>query len=458
MPKSDRIERIVVIGGVSAGISAASQARRRAPEAQVVLLEAGANVAYGPCGIPYNLADPSRAVDDLLVLSLDDVRDKRKIDARLGYRVTSVDLTGSAVYATDTSGGREYSIGFDRLVFATGAEAVQPAVDGIDRFKGIFPVRSLAHAQALKSDLEANRPRRALVVGAGPSGLELAHSLRDRGLEVTVAEREADILPDFGAGVARAVEKELEGKGVRLVKNTSVLFFKGHGERVSGAETDQGFLDADVVVLAAGFRPRTDLAAAAGIRLGANGAIDVDRRHETSVKGVFACGDCSAVYHRLLERNVYWPMGVLANKTGRVAGANAAGADERFPGTVGTIVFTLFGLEVARTGLTESQALAVGYHASQTTIRTRTRGHAFPNGRDLALTLLYDERSGRVLGATAVGGEFVARRIDVVAAALAAEFTLDDLSGLDLAYTPTISPVWDPVLVAATVARKTVDL
>ncbi len=458
MGRSDRIERVVVIGGVSAGMAAASQARRRSSECQVVLLEGGSHVAYGTCGIPYNLMDPARAIDDLVVLSQDEVRDKRKIDLRLGYRVTSVDLAGGAVYATDAAGGREYSIGFDRLVFATGAEPVFPAVDGIDRFGGIFPVRALQHAAVLKADLETNRPRKALIVGAGPSGLELAHALVERGLEVTLAEREPAILSEFGAGPARAVEKELETHGVRLVKNTSVLFFKGKGERVCGAETDQGFLDADLVVLATGARPRSELAAAAGIRLGANGAIDVDRRHETSVKGVFAAGDCAAVYHRLLERNVHWPMGVVANKTGRVAGANAAGADERFPGTVGTIVFTLFGQEVGRTGLTEAQALAVGYHASQTTIRTRTRGHSYPGGRELTLTLLYDERSGRVLGATVYGGEFVARRVDVIATALAAQMTLDDLSGLDLAYTPPVSPVWDPVLVAANVARKTVDL
>ena len=457
MPRSERIERIVVIGGVSAGMAAASQARRRSPESQVVLLECGSNVAYGTCGIPYNLMDPSRAVDDLIVLSVEEVREKRKIDARLGYQVTSVDLGGGAVYATDAAGGREYSIGFDRLVFATGAEPVRPAVDGIDRFSGIFPVRALLHATALKDDLETHKPKKALVIGCGSSGIEIAHALRVRGLDVTVAEREAAILPDFGTGLARAVEKELEANGVRLVKNTSVLFFKGDGERVTGAETDQGFLDADLVVLATGFRPRSELAAAAGIRLGANGAIDVDRRHETSVKGVFAAGDCAAVYHRLLERNVYWPMGVVANKTGRVAGANAAGADERFPGTVGTIVFAVFGIEVGRTGLTEPQARALGYHASQTTIRTRTRGHSYPDARDLTLTLLYDERSGRVLGASVFGGEHVARRVDVIATALAAELTLDDLSGLDLAYTPPMSPVWDPVLVAANVARKTVE-
>ncbi len=457
MARNDRIDRIVVIGGVAAGMAAASQARRRSPESQVVVFESSDNVAYGTCGIPYNLMDPTRNVDDLIVLSADEVREKRKIDARLGYRVTSIDLAANAVYATDRQGGREYSIGFDRLVLATGAEPIYPAVDGIDRYRGIFPVRALHDASALKADLETRRPRRALLVGCGPSGIEIAHALRERGLEVTLAEREAEILPDFGPGVAHAVEKEFEAHGVRLVKNTSVLFFKGEGEHVSGAETDQGFLEADLVVLATGFRPRSDLAAAAGIRLGANGAIDVDRRQETSVKGVFAAGDCSAVYHRLLERNVYWPMGVVANKTGRVAGANAAGADERYAGTVGTIVFTLFGLEVARTGLTEQQARAVGYHASQTTIRTRTRGHSYPNARDLTLSLLYDERSGRVLGATVFGGEFVAQRVDVVATALAAELTLNDLSGLDLAYTPPISPVWDPVLVAANVARKSVD-
>lgn len=456
MSPSERHERIVVVGGVSAGMSAASQARRRAPEADVVLLESGSFVSYGTCGIPYNISDPTRNVDDLVVLSAEEALDKRRIDVRVGYRVTAIDLEAPAVYTTDTNSGREYSIGFDRLILATGAEPLQPGVDGVDLLEGIFPVRDLGHAAAIKAYVAAKSPKNALIIGAGSSGLEIAYALRALGINVTLIDRATELLSNFGTTVAKVVERELEANQVQLRKGCSVLFFKGDGGRVTGVETTQGNLDAELVIFATGFKPRSELAAAAGIRLGANDAIEVDRAQRTSAPNVFAAGDCATVHHRMLGGNTYFPLGVIATRQGRVAGANAAGGNELFAGTVGTMIFKVFDQQVARTGLTEAQALQQGYQVSQTTIRTKTRGHSAPGTLDIALTLLYDERSGRVLGANLVGGEEVSRRVDVLAAALYSEHVLDDLVNLDLSYTPPLSPVWDPIIVAATVARKTI--
>jgi NADPH-dependent 2,4-dienoyl-CoA reductase/sulfur reductase-like enzyme len=451
-----RRQRVVVVGGVAAGMSAASQAKRRGPDWEVVVLEAGPYISYGTCGIPYNVLDPTRRVDDLVVLTAAEALDKRKLDVRLGFRATAVDLAAATVYATDLVNSKDYAIGFDRLVLATGAQPIVPNVDGVNDLKGIFALRDLLQADALKQYLRAHAPRKALVLGCGSSGMEMADAFAKLGLEVTILEKERSILPRFGDPVTEVVTREVARQGTRLVTGSSVLFFKGEGGRVVGVETDQGFLEADLVLLATGARPSTELATMAGIRLGVCDAIDVDQRQETSVKGVFAAGDCSTVHHRLLDRPVYFPLGVTANKQGRVAGANATGADERFKGIVGTVIFTAFGLEMGRTGLTPSEAVGQGYQVSQTTIRAHTRGHAFPGSKDLQLTILYDERSGLLLGAEAVGGEFVARRLDALAAALYGEFTLDDLAGLDLAYTPPLGPVWDPLLVAANVARKSV--
>lgn len=455
MARNGSIERVVVIGGVAAGMTAASQAKRRSPETEVVLLERGDFISYGLCGIPYNLMDRARPLEDLVVLEVEEARNKRKIDVRMGYEVTAIDLGSQSVYAEERAKGREYAIRFDRLVFATGAAPVVPNIDGVDRFEGIFTVRSLAEAGALKAFLAERQPKRALVVGCGPTGIELSHALAELGVQVTIAEKEDHILPAFASSVSREVLRELAEHEVRVETGCSVLFFKGEGKRLSGAETTRGWVEADMVILATGMKPRSGLAAQAGIRLGLNGAIETDQRQETSVKGVYAAGDCSTTWHRLMGRNDYFPLGSTANKQGRVAGANATGADVSFPGILGSIAFRAFGLDVGRTGLTEAQAYEQGHSVAQTTIRTSSRGHHFPGAREITLRLLYDDRKGLVLGADVVGGEGVSRRVDVIATALHAGMRLDDLFNLDLSYSPPLGPVWDPVLVAATVAKKT---
>lgn len=446
------MSRIVVIGGVAAGMSAASQARRRDPRSEVVVLERGPYVSYGACGMPYNLLDPARRMDDLVVLSPERLRSERGIDVRTRHEALSIDPARRVVAARDLEADRRYELPYDALVIATGAEAVRPPLPGLD-LPGVFLLRELTDGAAMKRFLAERAPARAVIVGAGYIGMEMAEALRGRGLAVTVLEKVDQILPGFVAPVVEAVQAELARNEVRVETGVAVrgVVLADGALRV---ETDRGAHPADLVLVSVGVRPRVALARAAGVALGPTGAIAVDDGMRTSVPGVFAAGDCAEARHLVTGLPAYVPLGTTANKQGKVAGANAAGADERFGGIVGSAAFKVFELEVGRTGLGPAEAARAGLDAVAAASTHRTRGHGYPGSRSLTTVLLVERGSGRLLGAQQVGGEGVAGRIGVLATALTARMTVDQLEQLDLAYAPPLAPVYDPILIAANVAAK----
>ncbi|MBN2492985.1 MAG: FAD-dependent oxidoreductase [Deltaproteobacteria bacterium] len=443
-------ERLVVIGGVAAGMSAASQAKRRKPDLEVVVLERGEWVSYGACGMPYNIQDPERRIDDLVVISAERFRTERGIDVRTGHEAIELDL-GKRTARVRRPGG-ESELAFDQLVIATGCRPIRPDWPGMD-LAGVFVLHSLDHAQAIKRHLADRSLRRAAVVGGGHIGLEMADVLSARGLAVTLFKRSPELPTGYPEEITRTVGQELARYGVDLRVGVEVLGFEGQG-RMERVLTEQGPVDADLVLVAIGVRPEVELARQAGIRLGPSGAIAVDDRMQSSAEGVFAAGDCAEAYHRLLGRGVFLPRGTTANKQGRIAGANVAGADERFRGVLGSSVTKIFSLAVGHTGLTIAEAWAEGLEADSVSIEARTRAHAYPGSRSIAVRLVFEPGGGRLLGAQMAGGEGVAKRLDVVAAALTAGFDVDELAGLDMSYAPPFAPVWDPVLVAANQARK----
>lgn len=443
--------RIVVIGGVAAGMSAASQAKRRS-SAEVIVLERGDHVSYGACGLPYNIEDPDRRIDDLVVISADTFRRERGIDVRTGHEVLTIDTERRLVRTRVLSEGRDYDLGYDRLVIATGASAVRLALPGAD-LPGVFVLRDLADGSAIKQFLAERSPRRAIVLGAGYIGMEMAEALRHRGLEVTVLEKLEQVVPGFEAPVAHQVRDELERNGVRVETGVTVNALEGDSRGLT-VHTDRDRFSAELVLASVGVRPSVNVARAAGIELGATGAIAVDDHQRTNVPDVFAAGDCAEARHVVSGRPTWIPLGTTANKQGKVAGANAAGADETFPGIVGTAVFKVFGLEVGRTGLGGAEIGRLGLSAAAVVSTHRTRGHAYPGSKAITTVLLVEHASGRLLGAQIVGGEAVTGRIDVLATALHAGMTVTQLESLDLAYAPPLAPVYDPILIAAGVARK----
>jgi NADPH-dependent 2,4-dienoyl-CoA reductase/sulfur reductase-like enzyme len=446
--------RVVIIGGVAAGMSAASQAKRRDSSLEVIALERGPHVSYGACGMPYNIGDPARPIHDLVVITPEQFRHTRGIDVRVRHEVLAIDAAGATLRVRDLEAARDDDLPYDRLVIATGATAVRPPVPGLD-LAGVFVLRELTDGAALKDYLERQSPQRAVIIGAGYVGLEMAEALVARGLSVTLVERAAQVAPGLEPVIADLVQEELVRHGVQVVLGATVNAVERSVDGLM-VRTQTQVLFADLVLVAVGVRPNVALARAAGLTLGASGAIAVDAAQRTNLPGIYAAGDCAEAHHRVLQAAVYIPLGTTANKQGKVAGANAAGGEERFGGIVGTAGFRVFDLEVARTGIGGSDIERHGLDVVSSVSRHNNRGRHYPGAARLTTVLFTERASGRLLGAQMAGADGVALRVDVYATALHAGLAVDEIEALDLAYAPPFAPVYDPVLVAATVARKAV--
>jgi NADPH-dependent 2,4-dienoyl-CoA reductase/sulfur reductase-like enzyme len=450
-------ERLVVIGGDAGGMTAAAQARRRRgrEDLEIVALERGAYASYSACGIPYWVGGAVDSVDDLITRTPEVTRTKFGIDLRMGHEALELDLAARTVEVRGPDG--TYRLGFDQVVIGTGATPVRPEIPGIDA-PGVFGVQTPGDGEAVRAALDGGAAR-AVVVGGGYIGLEMAEAMTARGLDVTVVEAAPQPMstldPDMGVLVADA----LLGMGITLHRGEPVTAIStGPSGRVSGVVTTQREIPADLVVLGLGVRPQTTLAAAAGVKIGVTGGIVTDARmRAVGQDGVWAAGDCVETIDRVALRPVSVALGTHAVKQGRVVGINIGGGYLTFPGVVGTAVTKVCDLEVARTGLREADASAAGLRYVTATIESTTRAGYFPGAKPITTKLLAEKRSGRLLGAQIVGREGAAKRIDVLATALWNEMTVEDITGLDLAYAPPFAPVWDPVLIAARKAWDAVE-
>ncbi len=448
-------ERLVVIGGDAAGMSAASQARRRRrpDDLAISAFERGDYTSYSACGIPYFVGDVVDELDSLIARSPETFRDKADIDVRLRHDVTEIDLDRRAVRVCQRDGGGECWEGFDELMIATGATPTRPPIPGVDA-AGIYGVQTLDDGVAVRHALDDDQPQTAVVVGAGYIGLEMAEALAQRGLQVALVERSAQPMstldPDMGSQLAEAMQQT----GITLYLQEPVVGFDTHDGHVRGVVTEHRTLPADLVVMGLGVRPNAELARAAGIPTGSTGGVVTDRRMRTTVDGIWAAGDCVETFHRISGRGVHIALGTHANKQGRVAGINLGGGYATFPGVVGTAVTKICGVEVARTGLGEHEADAAGFVYDTTVVDSTTRAGYFPGAKPIRTKLLAERRSGKLLGAQIVGAENSAKRIDALAIALWNHMTVEEMSGLDLSYAPPFAPVWDPILIAARKAAE----
>jgi NADPH-dependent 2,4-dienoyl-CoA reductase/sulfur reductase-like enzyme len=446
-------DRLVVVGGDAAGMSAASTAKRRAGDAlDIVALERGGHASYSACGIPYWVAGDVGDADDL-VARTPAQHAENGIDLRLGHEVTAIDLDRGEVEVADGGSGSAYRIGFDRLMIATGAVPIRPDLPGVDA-QGIFGVQTLDDGGLVIATLASRKPRRAVVVGGGYIGVEMAEAMVRRGLEVVVVDQAAEPMTTLDPDMGRLVHASMEQMGIDVRSSTPVEGFEaGPDGWVRSVVAGGAEIATDVVVLGIGVQPNVELADAGGLPVGDAGGLQVDLR--MGVKGhpnIWAGGDCVETFNLVSQRWVHIPLGTHANKHGRVAGTNIAGGYATFPGVVGTAMTKVCDLEIARTGLRESDARAAGFEFESVTIESRTRAGYFPQSRPMTVKMLAERGTGRLLGAQIVGREGSAKRIDVCAVALWNRMTVADLMDVDLGYAPPFSPVWDPVLVAARAA------
>ncbi|WP_399135111.1 FAD-dependent oxidoreductase [Streptomyces sp. Li-HN-5-11] len=432
-------------------MSAASQARRlRGPdELEIVAFERGHFTSFSACGIPYWVSGDVGDRDRLIARTPEEHR-ARDIDLRMRTEVTEIDVAAGCVRARDVDSGVESWTSYDKLVIATGARPIRPDMPGADA-PGVHGVQTLDDGEALLGTLARARGRRAVVVGAGYIGVEMAEALIKCGYEVTVVNRGREPMSTLDADMGRLVREAMVGLGITMVGDREVTkVLTGEDGRVRAVATQDAEYPADVVVLGIGVRPETGLARAAGLPLGPHGGLLTDRAMRVrGHENIWAGGDCVEVLDLVSGQQRHVPLGTHANKHGQVIGTNAGGGYATFPGVVGTAVSKVCDLEIARTGLREKDARRVGLQFETVVVESTSRAGYYPGASLMTVKMLAERRTGRLLGVQIVGRESAAKRVDIAAVALTAGMTVEQMTALDLGYAPPFSPVWDPVLVAA---------
>lgn len=383
----------------------------------------------------------------LIIRSPEAFREKQNIDARVHYRVTVVDLRKRTVRGENLETGESFEEPFDHLLIATGASPVLPKIPGIHG-QGVYTLSTLQSGITVRAAVDQGAPRRVVLVGGGYIGLEMAENFVHRKIQVTLIESASQLMNTIDADMAVLLADELRKNGVELFLEEALQGFDLKEGEVRAVVTDRRTLPADLVVMGLGVRPNTVLAREAGIPIGATGGIKVNEKMQTEVSGVWAAGNCAESFHLISRRPVAFALGTIANKQGRIAGINMGGGNAPFPGIVGTAMVKVFDWEVARTGLQEREARQVGISFASSKIEARTRAGYYPGAGIIHVKIVFEKRSGRLLGGQIVGREGAGKRIDVLATALHAGMTVEQMINLDLGYSPPFSPAWDPILIA----------
>jgi len=455
--------RLVAIGGSDAGISAALRARELDPTSEVTVVVADAYPNFSICGIPYYVSGEVTHWRNLAHRTVADL-EATGMALRLDTLATNIDVDGHELHLRGPDGGEEI-LGYDALVVGTGAVPVRPAIDGLDLLgpgDGVHLLHSMGDTFAVMRTLEERRPATAVIVGAGYIGLEMAEALTERGLAVTQVEQLEEVLPTVDPELGVLVHAELAEHGVDVQTGTAVRRIERAADGLtvmgSSASGEDVALPADMVLVVVGVRPDTELAAAAGAKLGLRSAIEVDRSMRTNLPDVFAAGDCVVTHHRLLGQT-YLPLGTTAHKQGRIAGENALGGDREFAGSLGTQVVKIFDMVAARTGLKDAEAAAVGFDPFTVEFDGDDHKAYYPGSHRVHLRYTGDRSTGRLLGVQLFGHRHaeVAKRVDIAATAIFAGLTVDAVNDLDLSYTPPLGSPWDVVQGGAQAWVRTVE-
>ncbi len=431
--------RILVIGAVAAGTSSAAKARRNNDSAEIVIYEKDKDISYSGCGLPYFIGGEIEELDELTPRNPSFFKKKYNIDIMTSHEVLNIDSKNKTIKVKNLDTNEEFEDKYDKLVLATGASPFKPPVKGVDN-DNVFFLRNVESARRIKTFIDNNSPKNAVVVGTGFIGFEMLENLMEDGINVTIIEKQNKITPNLDEDMAMFLETALAKKNVKILKSTSVEEVTNSKVKLDNGET----IDADMVIMATGIKPNIELAKNAGVEIGETGAIKVNVRMETNIPDIYSCGDCIETFSSITGKAVYRPLGSTANKTGRIAGDVLTGGRLQYKGNLGTGIFKLFDMTIASTGLNEKEATEEGYDVI-VCHNIKPDKPAYFNGKEMVIKAVADKNTERILGVQIVGYEGVDKRVDVFATLITYGAKVDELFHLDLSYAPPFSTTKDPV-------------
>lgn len=445
--------KVVIIGGVAGGATAAARIRRLDEQAEIVVLERSGFVSYANCGLPYYIGGVIQDREELTLQTPESFWDRFRIDVRVGHEVTAIDPAAKTVTGKNLATGETFAESYDKLLLSPGAKPLKPPLPGLDSPR-LFTLRTVEDTLAIRAFVEEHKPRRAVMAGGGFISLEVAENLAELGVEVTVVQRLPHLMPPLDYDMASFLHNHMRAKGVRVLLDTAVSGFSQQGQTITTLVEGGDPIPADLAILAIGVAPESTLAKEAGLALGQRGSIAVNDRMETSHPDIYAVGDAVEITHLVTGEKTRIALAGPANKQGRVAADNICGGDSRYPGAQGSSVLKLFDLTVAATGLNEGTAQAAGLDYETVILSPLSHAGYYPGGTVMTMKVLYEKGSLRLLGAQIVGGDGVDKRLDVLATAMQAGLTVTALKELDLAYAPPFSSAKDPVNMAGFMAEN----
>ena len=432
--------RIVIIGAVAAGTSAAAKARRNDETAEIVIYDMDQFISYSGCGMPYYIGGEVEEADKLTPRDPAFFKSKYDVLVKTEHEVLSIHPENKSLQIRNLVTKEEFMDSYDKLILATGASAIIPPIKGVYA-SNVFTLRTIGDMNRIKTFVDATNPKSAVIIGTGFIGLEVCENLKKLGIDVTLVERLKQVTPGLDADMASYVEDHLKKNGVKVFTGLSAVKIEEKKVFFENGEVIEG----DLILLSTGVRPNTELAVRAGVELGVTKAIKVNRRMMTNLPDVYACGDCIEQFHVVTEKPVYRPMGSTANKTGRIAGDVITGGNLSFRGILGTGIFQVFGMTVALTGLSENEAIKEGYDV-EVCHNIKPNKPEYMGGKEMVIKGIADRESGCLLGIQIVGYEGVDKRIDFFTTAITYHAKAEDLFHLDLAYAPPFSTTKDPVM------------
>lgn len=437
--------RIIIIGGVAAGMSAASKVKRLSSDTEVVVYEKGRFLSYGACGLPYYV---SGANDDYrkMIARTQEQFQEAGIETCLRHEVIKIVPESKQIMVKDLDKNKVFLDHYDKLMIATGTFPVIPPLPGRE-LSGVHLLKTMEDGLSLKEKVASPAVQDVVIVGGGYIGIEVAEAMVELGKRVRVVELENRILKTFDSEVTDMATHELIQHGVSIHTGERVEAITG-SDQVTGIRTDKGSYPADLVILSVGVRPATGFLKGTDIRLARNGAIVIDREMRTSVEDIYAAGDCAEVYSRVMEENTYIPLGTTANKCGRITGVNLLGKHEKFIGTLGSAAIKVLGLELGRTGMSEDDAKRLAIDYGTVWVSAADHPRYYPDPTPIHLKLIYDKKTRVLLGAQGIGPKGVVLRIDILAVAIHNRMTADEMGMVDLCYAPPFAGVWDAVHIA----------